>query len=293
MTNNKPDSEQNSTVLNLTIILLRIVLGAIFVFSGFSKAVDPWGGYYKISEYLQALEWTTLIDFSLFASFSIAALEFVLGVLLLVGSYRRVVPLLLILLMMLMTPLTLWLAVTNAVDDCGCFGDALHLSNWATFAKNVLLLAGLILLFLFNKRVHGIYGPAVQWIVAALSLACILAVAFVGYFTQPLIDFRPFQVGKPLVAASSADDNKEFLFIYEKDGQRREFTIDSLPDEEQGWNYIDRRPANPQQTSIIERPGHHLALLDNSGLDVSPEVLAEGKVLLLLFQKFWLQKKRV
>ena len=265
----------------MAVVVLRVIVGAVFVYSGFVKAIDPWGGFYKITEYLQALGWSEVLNLSLFAACGVAAVEFVLGVLLLVGAYRRAVPLLLTLLMLLLTPLTLWLAVTDAVPDCGCFGDALHMSNWATFGKNLLLLAGLIFLLWKGRNVRGWYGPAVQWIVAALSLAVVLAVAYYGYFTQPLIDFRPYKVGTKLTEAKSEADD-EFIFIYEKDGQQAEFTIDSLPDEDAGWSYVDRRPKSPQRAAVIERTGHQLSLLDG-GIDVTADMIGQGDVLLVLF----------
>ncbi len=264
------------------VVLLRVLVGGVFAFSGFVKAVDPWGGYYKITEYLGVLGWTEVAGLALFASVALAAVEFVFGVLLLVGAYRRGVPLLLTLLMLLLTSLTLWLALTDAVADCGCFGDAVHLSNWSTFGKNLLLLAGLLVIWWNGRRVRGWYGPAVQWIVGALSMAVALVVAYYGYFTQPLIDFRPYPVGTRLAEAGQAPSDDDFVFIYEKDGRQQEFALDSLPDEDAGWTYVDRRPAAPQHGTVVERSGHQLALLDE-GDDVTAETLGQGDVLLMLF----------
>ena len=277
----KPGSDVVSMPVVMAVVVLRVIVGAVFVYYGFVKAIDPWGGYYKITEYLQALDWTGALNLSLFAACAVAAVEFVLGVLLLVGAYRRAVPLLLTVLMLLLTPLTLWLAVTDAVPDCGCFGDALHMSNWATFGKNLLLLAGLIFLLWKGRNVRGWYGPAVQWIVAALSLVAVLAVAYYGYFTQPLIDFRPYKVGTQLTEAKT-DADEEFIFIYEKDGQQTEYTIDSLPDEDEGWSYVDRRPLSPQRAAVVERTGHQLVMLDG-GIDVTADMIGQGDVLLVLF----------
>ena len=124
----------------LLTVLMRLTVGGVFIFSGFTKGVDPWGTYYKISDYLGAMglgEWTGT---ALLLAAALAALEFMLGVAIAVGAYRRSAPWVALLVMLVMTPLTLWLAVTGAVPDCGCFGDALHMSNWATFGKNILLL---------------------------------------------------------------------------------------------------------------------------------------------------------
>ncbi|MBQ6166850.1 MAG: DoxX family protein [Muribaculaceae bacterium] len=272
-------------------LLMRFTVGGVFVFSGFTKAVDPWGACYKITDYLNAMGAGSWTDTSLFFAVSLAALEFILGILIVVGAYRRSAPVLALLIMLVMTPLTLWLAVTGAVPDCGCFGDAVHLSNWATFGKNVLLLLGIIYLLCFNKSLRGVYGPAVQWVVMALSLAFVLAVAYYGYFKQPLIDYRPYPIGTRLVSATTVDDSDEdedeFIFIYSKDGVEQEFTIDSLPDEEDGWEYVTRYHARRPHGKVIMLDGNKpngIAIMDEDGNDVTLDVLADSRrTVLLLF----------
>lgn len=271
-------------------VLMRLVVGGVFIFSGFTKAIDPWGTSYKITDYLTAMgleEWAAT---ALFIAVALAALEFILGIQLVLGAYRRSAPIVSLLLMLVLTPLTLWLAITDAVPDCGCFGDALHLSNWATFGKNLLLLLGVVYLLMFNKSVRGIYGPAVQWIVTALSFAFIMAIAYYGYFVQPLIDYRPYPVGTRLVADDELETDEsddEFIFIYSKDGEEHEFTIDSLPDEEDGWEYVTRYHARRPHSKIIIRNGdgsNGIAIHDMEGNDVTIDVLGDNRrTVLLLF----------
>ena len=272
--------------------LMRLVVGGVFIFSGFTKAVDPWGTCYKITDYLNALGLGNWSGTALFIAVALAALEFVLGICLALGTYRRSTPIMALLLMLVMTPLTLWLAVTDAVRDCGCFGDALHLSNWATLGKNVLLLLGILYLLLFNRSLRGVYGPAVQWIVSALSFALVMAVAYYGYFYQPLIDYRPFPVGTQLVNhPTTLDDDQEgeddFIFIYSKDGQEHEFTIDNLPDESDGWEYVTRYHARRPRGKVIMQDGSDkaaIAILDDEGNDVTVDVLGDSRrTVLLLF----------
>ena len=275
----------------LLTVLMRITVGGVFIFSGFTKGVDPWGTYYKITDYLNAMGLEGWAGTALFLAVAIAALEFMLGVALAVGAYRRSAPWLALLVMLVMTPLTLWLAVTGAVPDCGCFGDALHMSNWATFGKNILLLLGIIYLLFFNTTVRGVYGPAVQWMVMALSFAFVMAVAYFGYFTQPLIDYRPYPIGTRLVNTTSISDSDEgeddFIFIYSRDGKEQEFTIDSLPDEEDGWEYVTRYHARRPRGKVIMQTGNNedgIAILDSGGNDVTIDVLADSRnTLLLLF----------
>lgn len=261
------------------VIAMRIVVGGVFVFSGFVKAVDPWGIYYKFNEYLQVLGWDSLMGLTVFGAFALSACEFVLGVLLVTGSCRRMAPLGAVLFMLFMTPLTLWLAVTDAVPDCGCFGDYLILGNWATFGKNLTLLAGSVYLLLLNRRVVSVYGPAVQWMVIMLSFAFPLLISFTGYFTQPVLDFRPYKVGSRLVSQAPSMADGDYVFIYEKDGVQQEFPIDSVPDDDSGWNYVNRRSVKPQATTAGQ--GLTLAAWDGDD-DVSDLLLAHDQLLLIL-----------
>ncbi len=277
----------------LLTVLMRLTVGGVFVFSGFTKGVDPWGTCYKITDYLNALGLENWADTALFIAVALAALEFMLGICIVVGTYRRSSPWIALLLMLVMTPLTLWLAVTDAVPDCGCFGDALHMSNWATFGKNVLLLLGAVYLILFNTSVRGIYGPAVHWMVSALSFAFIMAVAYYGYFKQPLIDYRPYPIGTRLLSTAAIQDSgdeendDDFIFIYSKDGQEHEFTIDSLPDEDDGWQYVTRYHAKRPHGKVIVQDGsnkNNIAIMDEEGNDITIDVLgASRRMLLLLF----------
>ena len=269
--------------------LMRLVVGGVFIFSGFTKAVDPWGTCYKITDYLNAMGLESWTSTALIIAVALAALEFVLGMCLALGTYRRSSPIIALLLLLVMTPLTLWLAVTNAVPDCGCFGDALHLSNWATFGKNLLLLLGSIYLLLFNTSLRGVYGPAVHWVVSAFSFALVMSVAYYGYFYQPLIDYRPYPVGTQLLSTTIEESDEEseddFIFIYSKDGVEHEFTIDSLPDEEDGWEYVTRYHANRPHGKVILQNGNAqnaIAIMDEGGNDVTADVLGSNRRMVLL-----------
>lgn len=281
---------KGETWCRLLTTLMRLVVGGLFVFSGFTKAVDPWGTCYKITDYLNAMGMEQWGDTALFLAVALAALEFMVGMAIVVGAYRRSSLIIALLMMAVMTPVTLWLAITDAVPDCGCFGDALHLSNWATFFKNILLILGLIYLLMFNKSLKGIYGPAVHWIVMAVSFALVMAVAYYGYFVQPLIDYRPYPVGTRLAdmnAADSEDENGEddFIFIYSRDGVEQEFTIDSLPDEEDGWEYVTRYHARRPHGKVIIQNGalpNSIAILDEEGNDVTLDVLTRNRHMVLL-----------
>lgn len=261
------------------VVALRIIVGAVFIFSGIVKAIDPWGMVYKLQEYLMVLNWSRLLPLATFGAFALPVMEFTLGIFALTGCYRRATPILLTLTMAVMLPLTLYIAITDNVTDCGCFGDAIVLSNWATFWKNVALTAAIVFLLLKNRAVKPTYAPAVQWIVGLLSFAFAMAVALVGYLQQPMLDFRPFKVGTQIVSEQSGGTDTQYDWIYAKDGEQRHFTIDSLPDEADGWEFVDRVPIVP-----VDRVTGQLAILDNIGDDITGEVLtADADQVLLLF----------
>ena len=270
--------------LRTLVLVMRLVVGGLFVFSGFVKAIDPWGTLYKFNDYFVALGLDGLTSISLAAAAAVAVVELMLGVAVLTGAFRRMAPALLVLLMLVFTPLTLWLAVTDAVPDCGCFGDAVKLSNWATFSKNLLLLAGLVFLLIYNKVLPSLFGPAVHWIVVSLAFVLAMALAYYGYFYQPLIDYRPYKTGVRLADDSQAGED-DFIFVYEKDGVEREFTIDSLPDEDQGWNYVNRRHARRGGEQPAPAADSVRAISVFEGLtDITEEVIdPQGTQLLFLF----------
>ena len=136
--------------------------------------------------------------------------------------------------------------IANPVADCGCFGDFIILSNTATFVKNVFITLFLAYLFLFNVRVSGLFIPYVQWIVGGILSFYILAVAFYSYNVQPIIDFRRFAPETRLINTSEDEDEEGeeavFEYIYERDGEKRAFMIDELPDST--WTFVDRHLVN-------------------------------------------------
>lgn len=223
--------------------LFRILAGATFILSGFTKSIDPWGSFYKISEYLDVWNWDIPSSLVALGAFILGCSEFVIGCLVFLGCYRRAGVWLMLLMMMFMLPLTLYIAVADPVADCGCFGDFLIISNTATFIKNIILTLIIVYLTLFNGKVAGLFDPYVQWVVGGLLSLYILLVALVGFNVQPMLDFRRFAPGTSLLADMEGDDGTDeevnYEFIYEKDGQVESFAIDALPDST--WSFVDRK----------------------------------------------------
>lgn len=237
--------------------LMRVLVGGVFIFSGFVKSIDPWGTLYKFDDYLGALGLDLWPNLVLTGVFALCAVEFLTGVMLLTGCFRRTIPVVTVIIMGFMLPLTLWIAVADPVADCGCFGDALILSNWATFWKNVVLALAAVWLLKFNRKTRWLVTPALQWIAFVVSAAFILTVETIGYTYQPLIDFRAYPDGSPIAdfsGTADSDADREFVFIYEKDGERKEVReTDPLPDESEGWTFIDRVPVSGSANDTAEK----------------------------------------
>lgn len=224
--------------------LSRIITGIVFIFSGYVKVVDPLGTAYKFVDYFVAMHLDFLSPVALPFAIIMVIAELVIGLALLFNILPKLSSWALLLFMVAFTPLTLWLAVANPVHDCGCFGDALILSNWATFGKNVVLLALTIIVFIYRKKFKSAFSMPAQW---ALMGAYTLAALFICIYALqhlPPIDFRPYKIGANIREGMSIPESErdnvdvyESVFIYEKNGEKKEFTLENLPDE--SWTFVD------------------------------------------------------
>ncbi len=178
----------------------RLILAVTLTLSGFVKAVDPLGTQYKLDDYLSAMHLSALVPD--FATLSIAvllsAVEFGLGISLFYGIRRRLTSIITLLMMMVMTPLTLWLALADPISDCGCFGDAIVLSNWQTLWKNVVLLAAALVVWRWPRDSVRLVGVSSSWLIFNYSALFILAVSGWSLYDRPYFDFRPYHVGTNL-----------------------------------------------------------------------------------------------
>lgn len=238
----------------IAVWVLRVIIGGVFLFSGFSKMDDLWGFIFKIEEYLSVWHIHQPRTLVIIAAMLLSGYEFTLGALLTFGCYKRTAVWGLSLLMAVMLPLSLYLWLEDPVADCGCFGDAVKLSNGATFLKNIAIAIGLIILWWKNARIHqAIFNPEIQWLVGAIISLFILLVGLYGFNIQPYVDFRPFPIGTSLTEPD--DTEASYTFIYEKKGVRKEFALDALPDST--WTFVRRNEAaaaesNSQSLAIFE-----------------------------------------
>ena len=263
----------------------RLLLAAVFILSGFVKAVDPRGTQYKLEDYATALGLTDMLPAvaALVFAITLAALEFCLGVFLLFAIRRRLTSRLVLLLLAVMTPLTLWLALANPISDCGCFGDALVLTNWQTFWKNVVLLALAVVVARWPMLMVRFISHSNQWIVINYSALFILAVSAWSLYDLPQFDFRPYHIGASIREGMAIPDDApqpqfDTSFILEKDGERREFTLDNYPDST--WTFIDSRTTLVREGYVP--PIHDFAIQTIDGNDITADVLADTTYTFLL-----------
>ena len=199
----KSSSDISQISVYILVNVCRLLVAATFVLSGLVKLIDPTGTAYKIQDYFIALglgmSATSLLPTVL--AVVLALLEFCLGIYLLFGIRRRVTTFLLLVFTLIYTPLTLWLAVTDAVADCGCFGDAIRLTNWQTFWKNAVLLLMSLLIWWRGNLLTRFISESVAWIISLFSILYGLFIAGIGLTAEPVIDFRPYHIGQHIPTA--------------------------------------------------------------------------------------------
>jgi uncharacterized membrane protein YphA (DoxX/SURF4 family) len=264
----------------------RILTGLLFVFSGFIKGIDPMGTAFKLGDYFTAFNMGFLDSLALPLALTLCLIEFIAGMMLLSGSMVRLSSWMVALFMALFTPLTLILAIFNPVSDCGCFGDAIHLTNWQTFVKNVAIT--LLVVFVFIRRDDRSGTLTMK---AGLNYTILFAFLFLLFMRYnlaylPIIDFRPYRVGTNLPEAmaippDAEPDKYDIRFIYEKDGILKEFTMNDYPADDTTWKFID------QKSVLISRgyepPIHDFTLMSGEGADMTEEVIGhKGEVLLMV-----------
>ncbi|WP_321479148.1 BT_3928 family protein [uncultured Bacteroides sp.] len=266
--------------------IFRFLLAGVFICSGFVKAIDPLGTQYKIQDYLEAFGMVGWFPayMPLLLSIAQSALEFFVGALLLFGIRKRTSATLSLLLMLFMTPLTLYLAINNPVSDCGCFGDAWVLTNWETFGKNVILLFAAVIVFFYQSKIIRFISNKTEWLVSLYSILFILILSLFCLQRLPILDFRPYKIGENISDGMNIPEGAkpsvfETVFILEKNGVQKKFTLDNYPDST--WKFIDAR-------SVLKEKGyeptiHDFSMMDeDTGEDITKRVLADKNYTFLL-----------
>ena len=273
----------------IIINLFRIVLGLTFILSGFVKAIDPLGTQYKIEDYLGVLSLGGMLpDFvTLGTSVAISAIEFTLGVLLLFAISRRVISKVTLVFMTIMTLITAWLYIANPISDCGCFGDAIHLTNGETLLKNIIMLVMTAVVVYKPRDMIRTLSNGNSTIVINYSVLFILLYAAYSLYMLPQFDFRPYHIGANIeegmkIPEGAPQPEFETTFMMKKDGQTKEFTLENYPDST--WEFVDSKTIMIKEGFVP--PIHDFSILSLSGDDLTEDILQQKGYTFLLIAPY-------
>ena len=270
----------------VALYVARTVVGLTFILSGFVKAIDPLGTQYKIQDYLAAIPPSLSLPdmLTLLMSVSLSMVEFTLGAFMLTAISRRLTARLTLLFMVVMTAVTVWIYIADPVKDCGCFGDALTLTNLETLLKNIVLLALAALVAWRPTHIGRLMSRSNQMLLGQMLMLTPVALSFWCLYDLPLIDFRPYHIGADIKAGMEIPEGAEqpvfdTTFIMEKDGERREFTLDNYPDST--WTFVDSKTVTVKEGYVP--PIHDFSITAADGEDITDMVLGrEGYTFLLI-----------
>ncbi|MCO6496240.1 MAG: DoxX family protein [Chitinophagaceae bacterium] len=270
--------------MKLIVNAVRWFVGVLFIFSGLVKANDPNGLSYKMQEFFERwaadgflpelMNW--LYDFSLGFSYITITLEIIVGVALLLGVWKKFFTWLTFILIVFFSWLTGYAALSGKIATCGCFGDCLPLTSMQSFIKDIVLLVLVIVLLLGQKYIREAYTKAVSTLILLVSV--ILVVGFQWYVMRylPVVDCLPFKTGNNILElrqmpADAVPDKKEYLFTYEKDGEKQEFDMNSLPDST--WTFVSRRDVIIEKGYNNEPKIKDYNLMNDEGFDMTEAIL--------------------
>jgi len=264
---------------NIILNLFRFLVGGLFIFSGLIKVNDPVGTSIKLQEYFDVFShdiapfFQVLKEFALPIGIILIVLEVGLGVMLLLNFKAKLTVKLLMALILFFTFLTFYSAYFDKVTDCGCFGDAIKLTPWESFYKDIILLVMIGILFIYRKQLPKAQG---KWIQGAVLVSLILPLVLSIYAVRnlPFIDFRAYKEGVDIREAMQPSGTLEYRYIMKKDGE--EVVLEEYPTDE-SYEFVDMQLKNPEVLPKIA----DFAVWNDSG-DYTDYVLEGNKILILI-----------
>lgn len=259
----------------------RQLVGIIFIFSGFVKGVDPLGTAYRIEDYFIAYgtEWAS--GLALLLSILLSTAEFVIGMALVTGLHLRVTSWFLLIMMLFFTGITYYDALYEPVPDCGCFGDAIKLTNWETFYKNIIMMVFVLLIFFNRKRFKINLTRSFQWTLVILFFVGFGYFSLYNYKHLPLIDFRAWKVGEQLNPDGEQETLVYLTYRNKETGETQEYLSPDYPwDDEQwleNWEFVDQRTV-----LFGEQPEHGLFAEDADGNEMTQVILESPHLLVFV-----------
>jgi uncharacterized membrane protein YphA (DoxX/SURF4 family) len=256
----------------IVILILRLLVGSVFIFSAVVKGIDPLGTAYRVEDYLEAYGWYFLVDFSLWLAVALILLEFLLGISMFLRLRFRLASLGILLIMVFFTIVTYFDAKLNLVPDCGCFGDAIKLTNWETFYKNIVLVVIALVLFLWRKNAKQHLSLWIHYTILMFFLLVFSGFMYYNINHLPIVDFRSWKVGKDMKTIGE-DKVKVYVSYKNKEtGEIKEFLSPDYPWGDSAWlskrEFIGQRFDN---SSLVKK--HDLIIEDSLGNVFTKELI--------------------
>ncbi len=256
----------------IAVKIIRVFTGLIFIFSAFVKGVDPIGTDYRVVDYLEAYGWYFLMDYTLALSILLISVEFLLGVAMVFKLRIRLASLGVLLIMVFFTIVTYFDAMYELVPDCGCFGDAVKLTNWETFYKNIVLLAFALFIFLYRSKIVIRMSNLMQTIVLIAMLGVFDLFISHNYNHLPVIDFREWKVGNDMKSSGKETVVNYLAYKNKNTGEIKEYISPNYPWNDSvwmsEWEFVDQRIDNSQLDLK-----HGLIIEDENGNDFTDEII--------------------
>lgn len=273
---------------NILTQISRVLVGLLFIFSGFIKANDPLGFAYKLDEYFAIFRMSFLEPYTVGIAILICIFEIFLGICLLLGVCRLFTVWMLLLMIVFFTFLTFYSAWFNKVTDCGCFGDFLKLTPWTSFWKDIVLLVLILILFINRKLITPLFNPKAARTTAWVLLIPTIIFPLYSWYYLPLLDFRPYAIGKDLkkqmeTPPGAPANNDTYIYKNLKTGENTEVSYDELMagkvNDETQWEWVETK-SNPVPDKY--RPKIIGLVISKGGADVTEQFLSEPGYRLLI-----------
>jgi uncharacterized membrane protein YphA (DoxX/SURF4 family) len=281
--------------MKILVQISRILVGALFIVSGFIKANDTLGFSYKLEEYFQVLGMPFFESWALPLAMVICIFEIMVGFALLVGAYSRLNAWLLLLMIIFFTWLTGYSAVTGKVTDCGCFGDAVKLKPVESFMKDIVLLVFIVIIFIGHRHIKPLFNRTIQSIFLAVALLVTTAFTLYTYMFLPRIDFLPYKKGNDIrkmmeYPEGAPRDSFQMVFLYEKNGKQVEIGMNDIALIDSTYKFIDRKDKLIREG--YKPPIHDFRLYDENGIEYTDSLLNDPGFKLVLVQKSIRESRR-
>ena len=265
--------------------IARILVGALFIFSGFIKLNDPIGFSYKLQEYFSApvLDIPALIPFALIIAILLVVFELVLGIMLLIGYAPKFTSWSLLIMIVFFTFLTFYSAYYNKVTDCGCFGDAIPLTPWESFYKDVILLILILILFFYQKLINPLFNVTYhKWVIFLSFMAC-FAFCYHVLMHLPVFDFRPYKIGnniteKMSIPGGAQEPVYEYRWKFRQDGEEKIINNSGAYPQVEG-EFLEVETIQVEEGYL---PPIHDFVIESEDGDITSDILNEDKVLMIV-----------